>query len=705
MPDHADQDSNFDAEEAVGIVRTDTISQKSRDVYDGSIARMLKWFFDNKRHLLSEEFIQFGITHGFSKADIRRFLADAPSNAPVKFNDVNVQDFIEWIDSIRKEDGSTPTYSTYNSHRAGIFNLFRDYKQNIVPFQSELKAHFRGIQRTTTQASANGEGKAKSGKDALEFSLYKSLCLLLMKSAKPDYVFTHCFMTYCWNLMSRAGNMTSISWSHLEWRNDALRIFFTHRKNDQFGQRPRDPKHIYANPIIPEICPILSLGIYMLTTPISPTNTQLFPGGSQYDRFRKVLIRLLNTEEGSAELQARGMTTDDIGTDSCRSGAATYVLSGSTAAPPSTAVHLRAGWPLGGVQDRHLPNEAAGDQYVGRTVTGLPMTIPEFAILPPHFKKRSPLVDTMISTCFPNLPTSAVQVAEFALASIVWHVDFLEQTLPSNHRLFFTPLFRDREQLKELKNLVTCRLNSPGDAIVATGVPPHISILQHMELLAKNVNHVVPEIKKVAPNIIRGVIEEIEKRAMPAGTVTEDDLKAVIMSSLEKSGLPQLVQRLGNAPTPDVQQEETLTRDQAVTMTHSWGSHMWGGRLHFVPQDFAFPNGCSQIAWQYWMCGDPQKQYPPLRNLRKDDMPNTNLRKRLSDFRYLMQLIEERVEEKGKWIAHPSIEQANEMFEAGKDILDISDVSEKGRKRRGLQMKWSSMVTQVRNKRKSQRTL
>ncbi|KAG7341848.1 hypothetical protein IV203_006940 [Nitzschia inconspicua] len=72
----------------------------------------------------------------------------------------------------------------------------------------------------------------------------------------------------------------------------------------------------------------------------------------------------------------------------------------------------------------------------------------------------------------------------------------------------------------------TCRLKSPGDAIVATGVPPHISILQHMQSLAKNVNDVVPQLQKVAPDVIRGVIEEIEKRAMTAVTVTRDGLEA-----------------------------------------------------------------------------------------------------------------------------------------------------------------------------------
>ncbi|KAG7357686.1 hypothetical protein IV203_002374 [Nitzschia inconspicua] len=193
---------------------------------------------------------------------------------------------------------------------------------------------------------------------------------------------------------------------------------------------------------------------------------------------------------------------------------------------------------------------------------------------------------------------------------------------------------------------------------------------------------------------------------MTAGTVTRDGLEAMINGCLENSALYQLVLTLKNSPTPAIQQEETLTGDEAGTMTPMWGSHRWGGRIHPVPQDFTFPNSCSQIAWQYWMCGDRQKRYPPLRNLSRDDMPSKNMRKRLSDLRYLMQLVEKRVEEQGKWIANPSIEQSNEMFEVGKDVLDISVVSEKGRKRRGLQMKWTStsMVTQVRNKRKSHRT-
>jgi hypothetical protein len=57
----------------------------------------------------------------------------------------------------------------------------------------------------------------------------------------------------------------------------------------------------------------------------------------------------------------------------------------STACPSATAVHLRCGWQLGGVQDRYFRYAEAGDEYVGRTVTGLNVHSAAFGMLPPHF--------------------------------------------------------------------------------------------------------------------------------------------------------------------------------------------------------------------------------------------------------------------------------------------------------------------------------
>ena len=68
-----------------------------------------------------------------------------------------------------------------------------------------------------------------------------------------------------------------------------------------------------------------------------------------------------------------------------RKGAATFCSSGSTSCRSTTAVSLRAGWTMPGVQGTYLRYEAAGDREVGRIVAGLPIDSPNFAILPPFF--------------------------------------------------------------------------------------------------------------------------------------------------------------------------------------------------------------------------------------------------------------------------------------------------------------------------------
>ncbi|EKX30901.1 hypothetical protein GUITHDRAFT_47473, partial [Guillardia theta CCMP2712] len=136
------------------------------------------------------------------------------------------------------------------------------------------------------------------------------------------------------------------------------------------GDKPRDPRRVYANPVYPEICPILALGIYLLC--YLPDELSLFPGRSQYKRFMQVLSKIMMPPNQS-----------------------------ESAAP---------------IFNTYLRYEAAGDAFVGRTITGLPIDSSEFAILPPHFKEAdsSGMVTSAIQMLFPTLPMCMYGVAEFA---------------------------------------------------------------------------------------------------------------------------------------------------------------------------------------------------------------------------------------------------------------------------------------------------
>ncbi|OWZ07030.1 hypothetical protein PHMEG_00020630 [Phytophthora megakarya] len=71
---------------------------------------------------------------------------------------------------------------------------------------------------------------------------------------------------------------------------------------------------------------------------------------------------------------------------------------------------------------RYLRHDAAGNMSVGRTVSGLPILQPDFAILPPRFTTSDEEVQRAKEICFPGLPQIVGFVAEFALASLIYHI-------------------------------------------------------------------------------------------------------------------------------------------------------------------------------------------------------------------------------------------------------------------------------------------
>ena len=112
-------------------------------------------------------------------------------------------------------------------------------------------------------------------------------------------------------------------------------------------------------------------------------NHKLFPGTHQYNRFLKIYHQVLNSH--ADEILALGVDPKDLGSHSTRKGSATHVSSGTTVSPPMSAICLRAGWSMGSVKDRYIHHVNAGDQFVGRTVTGLSCLSTDFACSPCYF--------------------------------------------------------------------------------------------------------------------------------------------------------------------------------------------------------------------------------------------------------------------------------------------------------------------------------
>eukprot|EP00644_Phytophthora_capsici_P015184 jgi/Phyca11/128360/e_gw1.75.126.1 len=218
--------------------------------------------------------------------------------------------------------------------------------------------------------------------------------------------------------------------------------------------------------------------------------------------------------------------------------------------------------------------------FVGRTVAGLPILDAGFATLPPRFQGGREQVEAAKRIGFRHLPQCASLTSdEFALASIVYHFDYLKENLPENHTVFQSPLMRNEQTIQELKRFIKC--GKGDDNISPTSVPPHVVLLSEFR-----------------------------------------SLKAVV----EKQQAEQ--HNLAN---------DVIT---VVNSSNNFPLYTWGGGFHAFPEDVLLPEGTVEQAWGFWCCGDPARSLPPFRRLKSIDLKEKKHRKRLSDLKFLMGLIE-----------------------------------------------------------------
>jgi len=186
--------------------------------------------------------------------------------------------------------------------------------------------------------------------------------------------------------------------------------------------KPKDPCHVHPNPYKPEVCPVLSFGLYFAYKDITiQKDPKIFNGPNEKKRFEKLLREYL--KDSSEEIPV-----GEYGTHSIRKGSGTYVSSGTTCSPPHAAIAYRGGWPLA-IRDIYLKYEAAGDQYVGRVLCGLNVNDESFAVLPPTFKPEyEHVVQRILHDCFKRydeMTNDFKQVLRMTMASVVYHKDTL----------------------------------------------------------------------------------------------------------------------------------------------------------------------------------------------------------------------------------------------------------------------------------------
>ena len=294
----------------------------------------------------------------------------------------------------------------------------------------------------------DNEKMLEEGKEAMSFACYELLCKTFFEGKKDEYNFAHLFLTLEWNLIARADNIVNLGVSDLEWSDDSLIIFLKRSKTDQEGQNGKTPYHVFANPLSPHLSVPLALGNYLLTNPgVLAANGKVFPAEHQYNRYSQLLSRIIG--ENEAEFARIGVKKGTIGTHSARKGAATIAASGCTISPSMSSICNRAGWKMGGTRDKYIKYENAGDQFLGRTLTGLSSLNKSFSISPPFFNlpdQELGAVDNLLRNHVvgaSNCCVKTFEVLRMCFASVVYHREHMDKRIHKTNRLRSHPLFNN----------------------------------------------------------------------------------------------------------------------------------------------------------------------------------------------------------------------------------------------------------------------
>ena len=172
---------------------------------------------------------------------------------------VTTHQICEYISITSVKDGKMLSYATPESNHSSIIDMYKVAKIKIPEsLNVEWMQYSKGFKNRVAENIAAGL-QSTSGSDKLTFEQYRLLSTIALQSST---FYAHGFLILAWNLMSRAGSTGKIKFEHIRWDRDHM---IPKHKGDRSGGKLPTEKSVYANPIYPEICPFLTLGILLLS--------------------------------------------------------------------------------------------------------------------------------------------------------------------------------------------------------------------------------------------------------------------------------------------------------------------------------------------------------------------------------------------------------------------------------------------------------
>jgi len=446
--------------------------------------------------------------------------------------------------------------------------------------------------------------------------------------------------TLQWNLLCRSETLDRVHLPHFDWANDSLKVTIIRTKKDLAGASQSKEKHVFANPLNPQLCPILALGLYVLTKDRNRRQNasgKFFEGAEQKHRYANNLRNIIATFPDSVIEIHYGCDRSDLGTHSHRKGGITFLLA-IIDGPNPCAVYIRAGWSLGNTQDRYIMGGAGEDQLCGRILAGLPLDSEDFAVLPPHFSTEGLNQLTSIGLGsiidgYDEYPQSFRRCVPYFLASVLYHLPTLHTWFPMDHPVWGAKLFASLSatRLEQLRSYVLIgRFSCPDTGLRCTGVPGLVMLQRNISALGESINLLEERISNSVTTSCNAIAEKVS-------TVPEL-LERMLLARFQIQGVvPLSVKDIRDAVagcTTDLRDEMVAMRNMILSsagLQNSAGTDTatidddavecegqlfyYCGSMHMVPERFVFPTCTPKNMWFRWHLGQQSQNIGPFRRL------------------------------------------------------------------------------------------
>jgi hypothetical protein len=618
-----------------------------------------------------------------------------PHDTEEKFKPLKA--FFGWLGRNRGTDGVQEicTHSTYAGHQSAIAYLYRKKRMEVpLVLQQELQDLSKGWRNAVTSGQRGGEISTKTGKTYNRFDGYIYIAERFIQDFQPS-AGSHLTGSWCslltswlfhlltWNMIQRANTAANIFMEHLSWVGDCLNVHVPGHKGDTAGEvEEAKDKRVYANPINPEICAVLSLAVFIFSkleyfcrgwivmarrqreqeleeaekgdggdigvkrgrrqvkkfVPISP---KVFEGECVEKMHSDNLHKVLHAADKAGKARLGIEEENEIDTHSNRKGAATHVVS-LCDGPKGTNVFMRAGWKFSSTQQAYLFQGGGGDSICGRATSGLPIEGKDWCTLPPHFVQRVPEEEMReIIEGWDDLPSGMQLLLTMLGASIIFHKEWLLKHFPDNFPLFGQPIFTTGFVDKHHSNVRT-GLWRDGNLVVS-GVEKIHKIEQQVHALEVRTDARFDELEKKIEALPAITAEEICRKVTVNGVsdyVTKQDIFEVVKAAFHAAG--PVAHSGGESMSGAAEARDDY--DDGMWISYSWSD----GSEHMVPEGYRFPaNVSASQLYATWTFGKKVCENAwmrPLRCLVGGDLAVEGDRINLSRARQVMALIEKEIE-------------------------------------------------------------